>query len=182
MVVSSTLPRAWVERIFLRLQGVYGNQFVGKFANGQVIDGKDVGYENAMQVWSEELGGFADNPDAIAYALRNLGATYAPSVLEFANLCRQAPKKSLPALEAPVADPVISKKSLDVAKEAVHGNKDMHAWAKRPRSQHALNLLLRWCKENDSDAKRYYKDLMERGHVDGATLVNHWDGVRWARA
>lgn len=173
MVVSSTLPRAWVEKIFSRLSAIYGTAFSGKFGN-------DV--ENALEVWGEELGGFADNPDAIGYALRNLNPTYAPSALEFVNLCRQAPKKSLPALDSPVADPVTSKKSLNVAKEAVHGNKDFHAWAKRPRSQHALNLLLRWCKENDSDAKRYYKDLMERGHVDGASLVNCWDGVRWARA
>ena len=172
MVVSSTLPRAWVEKIFSRLSAIYGTGFSGKFGN-------DV--ENALEVLGEELGGFSDNPDAIAYALRNLNHTYAPSALEFVNLCRHAPKKSLPALEAPVADPVESKKAMKVAKEAVYGNKDLHAWAKRPRSQHALNLLLRWVGENDTDAKRYYKNLMELGHVDGATLVNSWDGVRWAR-
>ena len=64
-----------------------------------------------------------------------------------------------------------------LAKEAVHGNKDSHGWAKRPRSQHALNLLLRWCKENDSDAKRYYKDLMERGGVYAGLFAAFSGGV-----
>lgn len=85
-----TIPASWVDRIFARLQGVYGREFTGQFS---VIDqnGNDVGLENAKSVWGQELGCFALNPDAIAFALLNLPER-APNAIKFKELCRLAPR------------------------------------------------------------------------------------------
>lgn len=85
------LPRAWVERIFFRLQGIYGREFTSQFSQG-IVNGVDPGIENALQVWAEELAGFTENPDAIAYALETL-PDRAPNAIKFRDACRRAPEK-----------------------------------------------------------------------------------------
>ena len=85
------LPASWVDRIFLRLDGVYGSEFTGKYSKNDE-NGFDLGLANAKQVWAEELGGFADNPEAFAYALDHLPER-APNVIRFRDLCRNAPSK-----------------------------------------------------------------------------------------
>lgn len=88
-----TIPASWVDRIFARLQGVYGREFTGQFS---VIDnsGNDIGMENAKSVWGQELGCFALNPDAIAFALLNL-PDRAPNAIKFKELCRLAPRPTV---------------------------------------------------------------------------------------
>ena len=92
-----TLPASWVDRLFARLQGVYGREFTGQFSQFDA-DGNDVGLMNAKQVWAEELGGFSEHPDALAYALKNLPER-CPNAIRFRDLCRHAPAKDVPALE-----------------------------------------------------------------------------------
>lgn len=80
------LPASWVERIFQRLHGRFGNQFFDKFRAGQLnARGDDVGIENAKQVWAEELAGMT--PDEIK---RGLGTAFkfAPACDEFRAACR----------------------------------------------------------------------------------------------
>lgn len=91
------LPASWVDRLFARLQGVYGREFTGQFSTG-MVDGIDIGIENAKQVWAEELGGFCDHPDALAYALKNLPER-CPNAIRFRDLCRHAPPKNVVQLE-----------------------------------------------------------------------------------
>ena len=88
-----TIPASWVDRIFARLQGVYGREFTGQFS---VIDnnGNDIGMENAKSVWGQELGCFALNPDAISFALLNL-PDRAPNAIKFKELCRHAPRPTV---------------------------------------------------------------------------------------
>jgi len=88
-----TLPSGWVDRMFARLQGIYGREFTSQFS---VIDanGNDIGMANAKQVWAEELAGFTDNPDAIAFALKNLPERV-PNAIKFREMCRQAPTKTI---------------------------------------------------------------------------------------
>ena len=88
-----TLPDSWIDKIFARMQGIYGREFTNQFS---VIDnnGNDIGIANAKQVWAEELGGFLDNPDAISFALRNLSER-APNAIKFRDMCRQAPIKRI---------------------------------------------------------------------------------------
>ena len=93
-MMQPQLPRAWVEKIFTRLQGVYGREFLGQYGTG-MIDGVDPGIENAKQVWADELGGFVKFPEAIAYALEHLPER-CPNAIKFKDLCRAAPRNEEP--------------------------------------------------------------------------------------
>lgn len=96
------LPAVWVDRLFARLQGVYGRDFTYQFSNVDST-GFDVGLANARQVWAEELGGFSEHPEAIAYALENLPERI-PNVIVFREICRKAPRKGYNALEYRMTD------------------------------------------------------------------------------
>lgn len=96
------LPAVWVDRLFARLQGVYGRDFTYQFSNVDST-GFDVGLANARQVWAEELGGFSEHPEAIAYALENLPERI-PNVIVFLEICRKAPRKGYNALEYRMTD------------------------------------------------------------------------------
>ena len=91
------LPPAWVDRIFARLDGVYGGEFAGKFS--RVVGGRDEGIQAAKATWADELGGYADTPEAIAFALdvRNLPER-APNLVQFLGICKTAPRKSVAQL------------------------------------------------------------------------------------
>lgn len=83
------LPAEWVERIFLRLHGRFGNNFTDKFKMGQTDrTGEDLGLINARQVWSEELAGIS--PDRIKTALLHQ-YEYAPSCDQFKAQCKSVP-------------------------------------------------------------------------------------------
>lgn len=90
------LPDSWIDRIFMRLIGVYGREFKSQFSH--VVDGVDIGIENAKLVWAEELAGFEQNPQAIAYALETL-PDRAPNAIRFRDACRRAPEIAKPKLE-----------------------------------------------------------------------------------
>lgn len=80
------LPASWVERIFQRLHGRFGNQFFDKFRVGQLnARGDDVGIENAKRVWAEELADMTP-----AEIKRGLSAAFkfAPACDEFRAACR----------------------------------------------------------------------------------------------
>lgn len=95
MMQNQPLPNAWVEKIFARLQGIYGREFTGQFSTG-MVNGIDAGLENAKGTWAEELGGFVKWPEAIAYALEHLPERV-PNCIKFKELCRNAPRPSEPA-------------------------------------------------------------------------------------
>lgn len=90
MTQNQPLPSAWVEKIFARMQGVYGREFTGQFSTG-IVNGIDAGLENAKAVWAEELAGFAKWPEAIGYALEHLPERV-PNCIKFKELCRNAPR------------------------------------------------------------------------------------------
>jgi hypothetical protein len=101
------LPAVWVDKLFARLQGVYGRDFTYQFSSVDST-GFDVGLANARQVWAEELGGFSEHPEAIAYALENLPERI-PNVIVFREICRKAPRKACIALEHKLTDEDIKK-------------------------------------------------------------------------
>lgn len=182
MAAPSTLPRAWVERIFLRLQGVYGSQFTGKYLTGELVNGRDVGYENAMHVWGEELRGFAEDGDSISYALQHLDAKFPPNVREFIELCRRAPRPELPALPQPAANPEKVATFAKDAKAVTSTNKDFIGWARRPKSSLAFTAALELAKRGRADFAKIVEELRDAGHVVGDTLVRRWDGSGWVKA
>ena len=120
-----SLPIKAVDRIFLRLLATYGTEFSGRYAGVQDGDLKSM--------WAHELAGFASDLASIAWALENLPER-CPNVIEFRNLCRQAPRAAEPQLPAPQADPERLRAELaklaDVRNAAVEpvGAKD---WARR---------------------------------------------------
>ena len=59
-----SLPAAWTDKIFKKMTLAYGRDFLARWEG---IDLNDVKSD-----WSHELAGFADHPEAIAYALANL--------------------------------------------------------------------------------------------------------------
>ena len=86
MITKQPLPIEWIERIFSRLHGRFGNQFTDKFKMG-VYDnsGNDIGLLNAKQVWADELAGIS--PDRIKNALLH-NYDYAPSCDQFKSQCK----------------------------------------------------------------------------------------------
>ena len=94
MTQNQPLPNAWVEKIFARMQGIYGRDFTGQFSTG-MVNGIDAGLENAKITWAEELGGFVKWPEAIAYALEHLPERV-PNCIKFKELCRNAPRPTEP--------------------------------------------------------------------------------------
>ena len=101
-----SLPAAWTDKIFTKLTLAYGRDFLARWEG---IDLNDVKSD-----WSHELAGFAEHPEAIAYALANLPPK-APSVIEFRALARRAPLPEVKLLDAPKADPARVAGSLDAA-------------------------------------------------------------------
>lgn len=178
MDAQSTLPRSWIERIFGRLHGVFGSQFSGKYHQGVMVNGVDAGLENAMQVWAEELAGFSGHPEAIKYALDNIDARFPPSAKEFAELARRAPKKDGPKLEHKI-DPEQLARGLEklkaIEKKATKSANDMLAWARKPRSQMALQFVIELANKDETDFVEILQKLRSEGCVDGNTLVRRWD-------
>lgn len=83
---SQTLPAKWVEEIFKRLHGRFGNVFLAKWACAQLnAAGEDIGVVNAKTVWGSELRGYT--PDELK---RGLSAKfdYPPGCDEFQAACR----------------------------------------------------------------------------------------------
>lgn len=80
-----SLPQAWIERIFLRLHGRFGNTFFDKYRIGKFNDnGDDLGLENAKLIWSQELAGIS--VERITEALK-ASYEFAPSCDDFKAKC-----------------------------------------------------------------------------------------------
>jgi len=122
-----SLPLPWVDRIFDKMTLTYGQHFLNRW--------RDIDLNAVKSDWMHELSGFEKAPHAIAFGLSNLPET-APSVVQFKNLCRQAPAAEIPALPEPVADP--SRVRAELAKlaplreklAAIPSKVDFKAWAK----------------------------------------------------
>ena len=89
------LPLHWVEKLFRKLSARYGKAFLGQY------DG--IPLQDVMDDWADELGGFAQRPEAIAHAVAHLPER-APNVSQFRALCVGAPVQAI-ALPPVPADP-----------------------------------------------------------------------------
>jgi len=88
-------PRA-IDRLFERLQLTYGQAWL------KLWDGIPI---NELKTqWAHELASFNEHLDMVAWALEHLPER-PPNVIQFKNLCRQAPKpEPLQALPPPKPD------------------------------------------------------------------------------
>ena len=93
--------------------------------------------QDAKNAWAHELGAFDKSLNRVAWALENLPAR-CPNVIEFRNLCRQAPTPEVPRLPEPKADP--DRVAAELAKLApmrqAVSTIDHKAWAKRLMARH----------------------------------------------
>lgn len=123
-----------VERLFQRLTATYGSEFVNKWDKVSLVDLKTA--------WGHELADYANNLNAIGWALENLPPK-CPNLIEFKNLCKQAPRPTIAALQAPKADvEVVDKELAKIAAEAFkapkddQGNVDHKRWANKLKGKH----------------------------------------------
>jgi len=86
-----------IARIFKNLKLVYGAQFQREY-----LDGFEE--EEVIELWAQRLEYWLDKPYAIDYALEHLPVR-CPNVIEFKNLCKQAPAPVLMKLPAPQPEP-----------------------------------------------------------------------------
>ena len=122
------LPIEWVDRLFQKLALVYGVDIAKRYSG---LDPQAV-----KQEWSNCLSGFKDRPDAIKFALEHLPSDRCPSMLQFRDLCRQAPPPVQTALPEPKADKfVVTKEMAKLVKEAFTPG-DPKAWAYRLKARH----------------------------------------------
>jgi len=115
--MSKRLPDHWVQKIFVTLQGSYGTRFLNMWKTGQILpDGNDAGVVNAMNLWSEKLGGYVDRPDVIKKVLDSLPHD-PPTLPQFVDLMRQAwtPPQTL-ALEHKWTDAQLATNKKRIAK------------------------------------------------------------------
>ena len=125
------LPTKAVERLFEKLQLTYGTEFTNKWGELNSMD--------LMTNWAFELAQFADNLNAIGWALQNL-PDRCPNLIEFKNLCKQAPRPITVALDAPkapveVIDREISTMLAGLIKKPTDAG-DHKRWARRLKERH----------------------------------------------
>lgn len=135
-----SLPIAAIDRLFDRLAMTYGTEFSNKWGTLNSMDVKTY--------WSHELSVFADNLNAIGWALQNL-PDRCPNLIEFKSLCKQAPRPALTVLDAPkapveVVDKVFAEIALKAFKKPVdeNGKTNHKRWAKKLRDRHAKGEVL----------------------------------------
>lgn len=116
-----------VDRLFNRLSATYGADWTRQWANIPISDIKTA--------WGHELAGYINHLGAIAYALDNLPER-CPNVIQFKHLCRAAPSKDVPRLEAPKADKAIVEKVLAGLAPVENNPHGMKAWAHRLKACH----------------------------------------------
>lgn len=116
-----SLPAPWVDRLFERLTLAYGRDFSGRW------EGLDTAAVKAD--WATALAGYEAHPEAIAFALEHLPTDRPPTVLQFAELCRRAPLKPVPALPAPAPNPEVAVAALSSVRRIGRPLGDRLAWA-----------------------------------------------------
>ena len=100
---DSSLPEAWVERIWQAMRATYGATFDRQWECPAGAD--PVEHVRAMKAfWGRELSRYQQNPQAIRYGLENL-PTFPPNLIEFRAICNRRPDAVQPMLPAPPADP-----------------------------------------------------------------------------
>lgn len=168
------LPIRWIDKIFQKLAIAYGRDFMHKW--------EGIPEDEVKEDWAHTLSGFADHPEAIFYALHNLPDGKPPTAMEFRALCRNAPRENKVALPEPPVNRVKLAEVSEKAHELVNKKKDALDWARKPRSQHAINLILRCIAEKDSRFIEIFADLKRDGVVDGYALKKRWNGYGWDAA
>lgn len=100
---ESSLPEAWVRRIWDTMRATYGAAFDRQWECPAGV-APEAHVQNLMATWGRGLAQLQQNPKAIAYGLDNL-PEHPPNLPQFRALCNRRPDKPQQALPAPKADP-----------------------------------------------------------------------------
>lgn len=134
-----SMPLPWIDMIFTKLTLVYGRDFIGRWEGLELADVKTD--------WGHELSGFEDWPEAIAHALANLPHGKPPTVLEFRELARKAPRRATLELPAPPADPARVAAELrklgSLTARKPKAEVDKKDWARRLKARHDAGAPLK---------------------------------------
>jgi hypothetical protein len=129
-----------IDRLFERLSASYGSAFTRMWA--------DVPMTDVKTAWAHELAMFANNLNAIGWALENL-PDRCPNLIEFKSLCKQAPRPATLALDEPKAPAdVVDQELAKMAAEAFraprddNGTVDHKRWAKKLKLRHDKEEVL----------------------------------------
>lgn len=133
------LPEPWIEKIFSKFEARYGSLFHDRW--------KGCDLANVKETWAEELAPFANRPEAIGHALKVLAsAKFPPTLPEFIESCRNAPEAYQPALpyKPTKADHERAQAMIRKAAQSMTGadEYDPLLWAKRPKSQKAMDMVI----------------------------------------
>lgn len=141
------IPDSWVERIFDRMQGLYGSLWVDRWRSGELIardsQSFDRGLLLAKETWAQELGGFVEMPERISRALdacrhRNLP----PTLPEFLDACRQQHADAPKALAAPRATAEqVAQQTEVIARRMSAPQAGGTAWAETPPASGARGSM-----------------------------------------
>lgn len=131
-MTKQPLQPEWIDRIFMRLHGRFGNTFFNKFKLGAMnANGEDAGIANAKATWAYELSGIS--PERIKAALE-AHYDHAPSCDDFKSNCyiRQAVQdyKALPAPADLEANRKNAEKVHNFVAEHMKPKNDYRAWIK----------------------------------------------------
>lgn len=83
---ANPLQNSWIEEIFKRFHGRFGNRFLANYVTGQTdSNGQDKGVENAKTTWGVELAGYT--PTEIKKGLEHV-YPFMPDCDAFKLICR----------------------------------------------------------------------------------------------
>lgn len=170
-----------VDRIVVRLIGIYGQQFYGKYS--RIESGVDVGIAMFKDALATELANFYENLEAIKYALDNLPSTHCPNALELRDIARHAPKKQALSISyQPTPEDVernrrMAEKAAAALKPKFDGGIDKH-WATHPRSRAHLAFIFD-AASRDARFKPCISEMVEQGICsdDGHLFKVYRDGA-----
>lgn len=174
------LPEAWIEKVFSRMEGLYGSLFLDRWKNSDMA--------NVRRVWAEELAGFQDQPEMIGHALKALSnAPFPPTLPEFLALCRAAPRPQRIAIEGPQlsADEQRERAEKMAAAAKKPAAFDFIGWAKKPGSAMAMAAVVECAGKGDERFVEIVAEHKANGVCDEhGKLLRRWDASRsdWAAA
>lgn len=146
------LPDSWINALFARLTGVYGNRFTNMWANIDV--------NLVRQTWATELAGVT--PEGIKHALAHLPEDFPPTVLQFRKACLTRPESPTQIVYDNPASEAVRKAAIQAMTAKTEGG-GMKAWAYVLKERHEAGDKL------NANQIRCYKNALGL-HTGGAQL------------
>lgn len=165
-----------VDVVFAQLRLTFGVQWDRMWSDGvELQDGRDRGVELTKEHWSRELAIYDDQRYRLRYALGEVKRwSKPPNLGDFRSLCGQAPRSAAPpALPKPRAEP--NPRVIEALVKAISGPKpDPLAWARRPKSVYAMNLIVSGARAGDKVLCEILRGHCRQGHPHLTHAAQAW--------